>query len=106
MFFTERRLVPTAVISQFHGLADLQVGLVFAALVTTLAGLLVAGHVLGRRTRGAATAPQAPAVDAVRCPECETENERGYRYCRRWLSELPLSMRFADGGSSPFRTHP
>ncbi len=93
-------------IPQLPELAGLQVSLVFVALVTDLLGLLVLGYVLRRRAQGGAVPSQPPTADVVRCPECETENERGYRFCRRCLSELPMSMRFADDGSSTFRTLP
>jgi hypothetical protein len=30
-----------------------------------------------------------PDAEAVRCPQCDVENERGYRYCRSCVSRLP-----------------
>lgn len=39
--------------------------------------------------------------DSVVCPDCETENERGYRFCRACVAELPRPMAFTDGSTAP-----
>lgn len=39
--------------------------------------------------------------DVVRCPECGTENEAGYRYCQACVAELPGARNFREGASSP-----
>jgi hypothetical protein len=68
-------------------------------LVAAVAGLAVlhlltvyAAHRM-RSAAGAVDPAMAAADDAVRCPECETVNERGYRFCRACVADLPA----ADG---------
>lgn len=34
----------------------------------------------------------ATTGDGVICPTCETRNDRGYRYCRECVSELPTGV--------------
>jgi len=35
------------------------------------------------------------------CPECGTENELGYRYCRNCVSELPGAVDFGSDSDVP-----
>jgi predicted amidophosphoribosyltransferase len=37
----------------------------------------------------------------VECPNCGEENERGYRYCRQCVSELPGQVSLVDGSLAP-----
>lgn len=39
--------------------------------------------------------------DAVSCPDCGTENEYGYRFCRNCVAELPGGRPLVDGPSPP-----
>lgn len=115
-------------IPQLPELADPTAGLVFVALATNLLSVLALGLLARRRLRGTdreragpatATTPETGAgtgtgteadvdthVETVRCPDCETANERGYRFCRDCLAELPGATRFGGGGSDPFRVAP
>lgn len=40
-------------------------------------------------------------ADVVRCRECGAENERGYRYCRHCVAELPGASPLQVTGTSP-----
>lgn len=71
---------------------------------------IAAGFYWLRRDRGT-VAGAARSVDSVEtaeidgfvitCPECEAENESGYRYCRNCVAELPGSMDFGSDGDAP-----
>lgn len=39
--------------------------------------------------------------EGVECPECGEFNEKGYRYCRQCISELPTPVGFLKGESTP-----
>jgi hypothetical protein len=63
-----------------------------------------------RRESPSADAPDAEppgvgtgsgAEGAVRCPECGTANEDGYRYCRDCVAELPDAMSFDRSDGPP-----
>lgn len=43
-----------------------------------------------------------PDEEMVRCPNCETKNERGYRFCRSCLDELPRSLQFTQHSHSSY----
>ena len=62
-----------------------------AALIAL--GLLIAYRAGRLRDQNATGGRGVDAVDpdgeAVRCPQCDVENERGYRYCRSCVSRLP-----------------
>lgn len=81
---------------------QLPLWLVVTALVSNL--LFAAALYTYRRRRGPLArrgAPSAadPAHDGVvPCPDCEAGNERGYRFCRACVRELPVATR-ADGGT-------
>lgn len=86
---------------------DSAVGLLFVALVVNLATVLLVVGLLNRyATRSSRPAAGAtgdvPSTDGrsgaatdpgddptVACPECETENVPGYRYCRACVARLP-----------------
>jgi len=54
-------------------------------LIAYRAGRLRDQNATGRRGVDAVD----PDAEAVRCPQCDVENERGYRYCRSCVSQLP-----------------
>ena len=62
-----------------------------AALIAL--GLLIAYRAGRLRDQNATGGRGVDAVDpdakVVRCPQCDVENERGYRYCRSCVSRLP-----------------
>jgi hypothetical protein len=39
----------------------------------------------------------------VTCPDCATENERGYRYCRACVTELPAAERYDGRPDTPLQ---
>jgi hypothetical protein len=39
--------------------------------------------------------------DSVECPNCGEHNERGYRFCRHCVSELPAATSFFGPPSAP-----
>jgi len=84
-------------------------GLLFGAYLATLAYLLRQGATRepsAAGTGGGATATdgeESVTEDAVYCPNCSTENERGYKFCRECLAELPTSVSFFRGRSGPRR---
>ena len=83
-------------------------GLLFAHLLT-----LVYAY-RSNRSEPAAEAPtETASVDRVersepgvcRCPECGTENDGSYRFCRQCVAELPgaqLSVEQASGRQQPY----
>lgn len=69
-------------------------------VAVVLAHLLVTYLLVRRRARASAprgseggTAASGDGVnaDVVECPTCGAENERGYRFCRQCVEELPGS---------------
>lgn len=46
--------------------------------------------------------PSDASGDLVTCPDCGAENERGYRYCRSCVTELPGSNLPTSSSSTPF----
>jgi hypothetical protein len=85
--------------------------LVIAAFASNL--LFVAALYAYRRRHGRAAGTGAELVDehehghehddVVVCPDCEAENERGYRYCRDCVSELPTAIPIEASSSDPLR---
>lgn len=81
-----------------------------AAVVGGLAvlHLLTVYAVHRMRSRAAGGPEEATRTEhAVRCPDCETVNERGYQFCRACVGELPGTDGRATGGGlssnrSPF----
>ena len=47
-------------------------------------------------------APSDARGDLVTCPDCGTENEQDYRYCRSCVTELPGSKLLTRSSSTPF----
>lgn len=47
------------------------------------------------------TNPLDEDANVVRCRECGAENERGYRYCRHCVAELPGASPLQVTGTSP-----
>lgn len=39
--------------------------------------------------------------EGIECPDCGALNERGYRYCRQCVGELPVAARVLDEESAP-----
>lgn len=75
------------------------VGFVLVMLVFNLAWYLAIRYLQSGNTAGVRHESEGstdsygprdgPDGDTVRCLECETENARGYRYCRSCASTLP-----------------
>ncbi|MFB6302713.1 MAG: hypothetical protein ABEH78_07630 [Haloferacaceae archaeon] len=94
-------------------------GWLLAVLVANLAIILVAHALLvvglgsgfgtGAGTTSTGRADEGRDVDGaddrVRCPNCRTANEPGYRFCRQCLGELPGGGR-AGAGASAARRRP
>jgi hypothetical protein len=89
-----------------------QFGLVIAAFASNL--LFVAALYAYRRRHGRVAGTGVELVDehehghghehdVVVCPDCEAENERGYRYCRDCVSELPTAIPLEASSSDPLR---
>lgn len=83
-----------------------------AWLIATVVGLM-ALHLLvvlsalrARRTEPARTVDRTASGVGVRCPDCEAENEPGYRFCRQCVTELPGRAARGDGASSPASRRP
>lgn len=58
------------------------------------------GTAAGTGTAGAVADLVDTEDEVVECPDCGTDNELGYRYCRSCVAELPATMNFernADG---------
>lgn len=78
-----------------------------AAAVAGLAvlHLLTVYAVHRMRSRAAGGQDQAEMTErAVRCPDCETVNERGYRFCRACVGELPGADGRGGGGVASSRS--
>lgn len=58
-----------------------------------------------RTTSTAASRSETALLDVeagvVKCPECGTTNESGYRYCRSCVTKLPMTMEFERSSDSP-----
>jgi hypothetical protein len=83
-------------------------GLLFAHLLT-----LVYAYRSNRSEPAADASAETPSVDrneqrdpsVCRCPECGTENDSSYRFCRQCVAELPgaqLSVEQAGGRQQPY----
>jgi hypothetical protein len=74
---------------------QLLLGLVVGSLLVYSLAFL-----LGRQWAAATDSRRERQVETddemVRCPNCETKNERGYRFCRFCLDELPRSLEFTQ----------
>lgn len=86
------------------------IGVLTAAILVNT--LLVGAAYYASRKMADATAREAQAaaggqehVDRddgiVTCPDCGTENEYGYRFCRSCVGELPKAMSFGEAGDGP-----
>lgn len=42
-----------------------------------------------------------PETDVVECPDCGTDNDLGYRFCRNCVNELPTAASFVDRTGGP-----
>lgn len=77
--------------------------------VATLLGAQLVVLAFAYRHSRAMTAAGESAIEGaadagdgmVSCPECGTENERGYRYCRNCVAELPARTSFEGWSASP-----
>ena len=58
-------------------------------------------NLAAQRDRNAGDDAVDASADAVTCPDCGTENEREYRFCRRCVGELPGSAPLPSGGGAP-----
>jgi len=83
-------------------------GLLFAHLLT-----LLYAYRSNRSEPAADAAAETATVDRVqqrepgvcRCPECGTENDSSYRFCRQCVAELPgpqLQLEQAGGRQQPY----
>lgn len=61
---------------------------------------LLAAYSLLRGTSGQPlpAAGESPEKGVVECPHCGTENERGYRFCRECVGDLPGDRDVARSG--------
>lgn len=72
------------------------------AILTLLHGIvLLYAYRRGQVTDGDAETCATDTDTAVECPSCGERNERGYRFCRRCVSELPASVSFLNESSAP-----
>jgi hypothetical protein len=72
---------------------QLLLGLVIGSLLYSLAFLFGRQWAAPRDSRRDEQAVDTDS-ETLRCPNCETKNERGYRFCRSCLDELPGSRQF------------
>lgn len=67
----------------------------------------VVSRFLARRLLASDDGPADPDryvdADRVVCPSCRAENDRGYRFCRECLGELPGAIDRATSPSGLFR---
>jgi hypothetical protein len=105
--------------SQFEPTAPVVVAVVLATLIWNVLGYAVARRLrpeeaptANPRDASGGDAPRAESVEdgrssaaeaasRVRCPDCGTPNEDGYRYCRECLAELPDAPSFARSDGPP-----
>ena len=89
---------PVAVLSGSIALATIYIGAVY--LVSRSRVDAGSGAADGVRTAADAIDPDA---GVVRCPNCGTENELGYRYCADCVGELPGAVSTASSAVRPSR---
>lgn len=79
--------------------------LIVAVVVHAVATYRLRRHRLENRPGADRADEGAEAVDpdagTVDCPQCGTENEPGYRYCRSCVCELPGDVGFETEARSP-----
>lgn len=79
-----------------------QLGLLAAAALVNVVASYWVYRTVDRPADDTASADRVdPAARTVVCPECETENDLGYRYCRSCVAELPGAMGFQRDGQGP-----
>ena len=66
-----------------------------------LAVLAYAYHNGDRRRPEVGGSKESVSGDRVECPDCGAANDRGYRYCRACVSELPGHLSFENTSTSP-----
>lgn len=82
-------------------------GWIFGAIIGLLLVHLVALRYAYENSKQAVGAPIQSDPDeyvtdeGVECPYCGEVNEMGYRYCRRCVTELPVSTSFVDTSMLP-----
>lgn len=81
-----------------------QYGSIALLLVNLLVVVALSRYFVGSAT-DAGSEPATATIDreagTVVCPDCDTENELGYRYCGRCLAELPGATSRTSTGRSP-----
>jgi hypothetical protein len=82
-----------------------QLGLLMGALVLHLLAIGLAYRQRGGSLEPSTGTPGRSVVDrdveVIECPECDTENDLGYRYCRSCVSELPGPTPSDRAGNTP-----
>lgn len=84
---------PEGAVPGLDALAGHPLALVAAVVLLAAVAVAVGGY-LGRR-RATARVEEGERRfpgDAIECPECAADNERGYHYCRECGAELPDSV--------------
>lgn len=79
------------------------IALLFGIHLVVLAYAFRGGSATGVATprNGRSEPADAPGDDTVRCPNCATQNEHGYRFCRECLAELPGGVSIPGTRSTP-----
>ena len=80
----------------------------FALLMGVLAfHLLAAGLAYRHQEASPAVTSASDAIDQdakiIRCPECNSKNDFGYRYCRSCVGELPGAIPSDGARNTPLR---
>lgn len=82
--------------------------LLLAAMIVVHALLVYHVYLLQKKTTAVSSATTDTDIDSVdaadvtvTCPDCGTENEAGYRYCRSCVAELPGTMGVEHTDTNP-----
>ena len=70
-----------------------------ALVVVRLAAISL--NLAAQRTRGPGDDGVDATAEGVTCPDCGTENEREYRFCRRYVGELSETVPLPAEGGAP-----
>lgn len=88
-----------------HWLVALLIGLIVVHLLLTYQVYHLSGRGSTPGSAGGAHADRTDLIDAeegvVQCPGCGTENELGYRFCQRCVSDLPGTSGFTRDVDNP-----